>query len=173
MNEAMRLAFAFRSRLRGFGDWAIVLQLPRMFNNRRRYKMRNKVIKIVLLFVCCLCVVAFSILLYLYYQTNHVYQCDEYLTNAYIVNCNDTQFLFLEFDTSSVEKTFGTSAIFLSSNYVSKDISTSEIHINILGKYATTKKNTKLYSAHYVVLSTDDFLTNRTSIISGYSRKKC
>ena len=134
--------------------------------------MRNKVIKIVFLFVCCLCVVVLFVFLSLYYQANYIYQCDEYLTNAYIVNCNDTQFLFLEFDISSVEKTFGTSAIFLSSNYVSKDITTSEIHINVLGKYAAVKENTKLYSSHYVVLSIDDFLTNRTSIISGYSRKK-
>lgn len=134
--------------------------------------MRNKVIKIVILFVCCLCMGVLLFCLDLYYQANYTYQCDEYLTNAFIANYNQTQFLFLEFDTRSVEKTFGTSAIFLSSNYVSKDTSTSEIHINILGKYAVAKGNTKLYSSHYVVLSTDDFLTNCTYIISGYSRKK-
>ena len=134
--------------------------------------MRNKVIKIVILLVCCVCAGALLICLYLYHHANHTYQCNEYLTNVFIADYNQTQFLFLEFDTSSIEKTFGTSAILLSSNFVPKDTSTSEIHINILGKYAVVKENTKIYPSHYVVLSADDFLTNRTYIISGYSKKK-
>ena len=112
------------------------------------------------------------IFLLFYYQANYAYRCDEYLANAFVANCNETQLLFLEFDTSSIEKTFGTSAIFLSFNRVPKDSTTSEIHINIVGKYAIIRGNKKLHSSRYVVLSEDDFLTKRTYVISGYSHRK-